>query len=36
MQADNIIEKMRDTSFKIAIVRPPMVYGKDCKEIIRP
>lgn len=31
LQADNIIEKMRDTSFKIAIVRPPMVYGKDCK-----
>ena len=31
LQADRVIWKMRDDNFKIAILRPPMVYGKGCK-----
>ena len=31
LQADNIISNMEDDSFKVVIVRPPMVYGKGCK-----
>lgn len=31
LQADNIIRNMEDDSFKVAIVRPPMVYGRGCK-----
>lgn len=30
-EADEIIEKMADDKFKVACLRPPMVYGKDCK-----
>jgi len=31
LQADNVIEKMASESFKISILRPPMVYGEGCK-----
>ena len=31
LQADNAIKAMMDESFKVAVLRPPMVYGKDCK-----
>lgn len=31
LQADNFLEKIEDDGFKVAILRPPMVYGKDCK-----
>lgn len=31
LQADRVIWKMRDDNFKVAILRPPMVYGKGCK-----
>lgn len=30
-QADKAIEPMSDQDFKVAILRPPMVYGKGCK-----
>ena len=29
--ADNAIWKLRDDCFRVAILRPPMVYGKGCK-----
>ncbi|WP_066175320.1 NAD-dependent epimerase/dehydratase family protein [Bacillus marinisedimentorum] len=31
LQAENLIEPLENGSFKIAIIRPPMIYGKDCK-----
>ena len=31
LQADNAILEFRDASFKVAVVRPPMVYGRGCK-----
>lgn len=31
LQADNAIKAMMDESYKVAVLRPPMVYGKDCK-----
>ena len=31
LQADKEIWQMRDSDFKVAIVRPPMVYGNNCK-----
>ncbi len=31
LQADEKIVKLDCDSFKVAILRPPMVYGKDCK-----
>ena len=30
-EADEAIEKMADDNFKVACLRPPMVYGKGCK-----
>lgn len=30
-QAENTLNEMREKSFKVVIVRPPMVYGKACK-----
>lgn len=30
-EADKKIEKLADMSFKVAILRPPMVYGEGCK-----
>lgn len=30
-EADETIERLADASFKFACIRPPMVYGKDCK-----
>lgn len=30
-QADQYITKLRDKDFKFACLRPPMVYGKNCK-----
>lgn len=31
LQAEKAIKKLEDNNFKIAIIRPPMVYGKGCK-----
>lgn len=31
LQADEVIEKLECPDFKIAILRPPMVYGEGCK-----
>ncbi|MFP3920042.1 NAD-dependent epimerase/dehydratase family protein, partial [Lysinibacillus telephonicus] len=31
LQAENLISSLEDFSFKIAILRPPMIYGKGCK-----
>jgi nucleoside-diphosphate-sugar epimerase len=31
LQAEELIRPLNDNSFKIAIIRPPMVYGKGCK-----
>ena len=29
--AETGLQKLQDTDFKVAIVRPPMIYGKGCK-----
>lgn len=31
LEAEELIKTLEYDSFKIAIIRPPMVYGKDCK-----
>lgn len=31
LMAEEAMEKLRDANFKIAIVRPPMIYGEGCK-----
>jgi len=31
LQAENAIKKLQDDNFAVTIIRPPMVYGKDCK-----
>lgn len=31
LKAEGILRSMEDGSFRVAILRPPMVYGKDCK-----
>lgn len=31
LNADNLIIKMNELNFRVVIVRPPMVYGKNCK-----
>ncbi len=31
LQAEELIERLQDDSFKVAVLRPPMVYGKGCK-----
>ncbi|NLP15368.1 NAD-dependent epimerase/dehydratase family protein [Acetivibrio saccincola] len=31
IEAEELIMKLQDQSFKLAIIRPPMVYGKGCK-----
>lgn len=31
LQADECLIKMRDNNFKVAIIRPPMIYGKKSK-----
>lgn len=31
IQAEELLEKLRSDSFKVAILRPPMVYGEGCK-----
>lgn len=31
LQAEQLIESLNDIAFKVAIVRPPMIYGKGCK-----
>lgn len=31
LQADESLIKMRDNNFKVAIIRPPMIYGKKSK-----
>ncbi|MSU02131.1 NAD-dependent epimerase/dehydratase family protein [Tissierella pigra] len=31
LEAEELIKTLEDGSFKIAIIRPPMVYGEDCK-----
>lgn len=30
-QADKVIERMADKTFRVAVLRPPMVYGERCK-----
>ncbi len=31
LEAEDLIKSLNDESFKVAIIRPPMVYGKGCK-----
>ena len=31
LEAEKLISGLETTEFKLAIVRPPMIYGKDCK-----
>lgn len=31
LQAEEALNKLRDSSFKVVIMRPPMVYGEGCK-----
>ncbi len=31
LQAESIIEKLNDENFKVCVLRPPMIYGKNCK-----
>lgn len=31
LQAEELITDLQDENFKIAIIRPPMIYGKSCK-----
>ncbi|MBP3329783.1 MAG: NAD-dependent epimerase/dehydratase family protein [Clostridia bacterium] len=31
IQAEELLEKLKSDSFKVAILRPPMVYGDGCK-----
>lgn len=31
LQAEEVIGKLEDESFKIVVLRPPMIYGKGCK-----
>jgi len=31
LQAEELIESLADNAFKVAISRPPMIYGKGCK-----
>lgn len=30
-QAEELVNKLADDSFKVAILRPPMIYGRGCK-----
>mgnify|MGYP000949105481 CR=1 FL=1 len=31
LEAEVLLNRLADDSFKVSIVRPPIVYGKDCK-----
>lgn len=31
LEAEHLLEKLNDDDFKVAVIRPPMVYGKGCK-----
>ena len=31
LEADDLIESLRDEKFKVCIIRPPLIYGKGCK-----
>ena len=31
LEADQLVSKLADENFKVAILRPPMIYGKGCK-----
>ena len=31
LQAEKLIDSLQDESFKVATLRPPMIYGKNCK-----
>lgn len=31
LQAEELITTLADDSFKVAVLRPPMIYGKECK-----
>lgn len=31
LEADRHLWKMRDEKFRVVVLRPPMIYGKDCK-----
>ena len=31
LEAEDLLKKLADSAFKLTIIRPPMVYGKNCK-----
>lgn len=31
LEAEQLLEVLKDDSFAVAVLRPPMVYGKDCR-----
>lgn len=31
LEAEELLKKLADSSFKLTIIRPPMVYGRNCK-----
>lgn len=31
LQAENVVKGLESNDFKVAIIRPPMVYGRNCK-----
>ena len=31
LEAENLLKNLADPSFRLTIIRPPMVYGKNCK-----
>ena len=31
LEAENLISGLKDENFKVCILRPPMIYGKNCK-----
>lgn len=31
LEAENALNALRDDTFRVAVLRPPMVYGKDCR-----
>ena len=35
LQADVAVRELADDSFKVIVLRPPMIYGRGVREIIR-
>ncbi|AHV98596.1 NAD-dependent epimerase/dehydratase family protein [Paenibacillus sabinae] len=31
LQAEKLVDSLRDVDYQVAIIRPPMIYGKSCK-----